>query len=270
MGGRRYLFGLGCLVAMAMAQAECSRDMLVAFSDVGVDLKYVGEQHGGLSVAYLDEVTRRTGCRFVYVDVPRARAWYMLAHQQVDIVPGAIRTVARDESGVFYDQFVQEGVSLLSMKARPLLLNSREAILQSGLVFTFVRGHDYGPRTAELIKALEARGQLRLVRGPEVMLRMLQAGRNDAAIVMASIVTTEAVQLGLNDAIHAEAIKDLEWGSTGIYLSNSRLEAADAKLLATTFEQLNDEGFYAKGYQHEQLGMPPWASAGFKYGREPR
>ncbi|MDA7088438.1 transporter substrate-binding domain-containing protein [Pseudomonas sp. SA3-5] len=251
-----------------MAQAECSRDIVVPFSDVGVDLNATGGQRGGISVDYLDEVSQRTGCHFVYVDVPRARAWYMLAHQQADVVPAAIRTGWRDDSGVFYDQFVQEGVSLLSMKERPQRLNSMEAILHSGLTFTFVRGHDYGPRTAELIELLEAQGQLRLVKDPGIMLRMLQAGRIDAAIVMASIVTTEAAALGLNDTLHGEPIEDLEWGSTGIYLSNSTLLPADAKLLASTFEQLNDEGFYVQGYQQLQANMPPWVTTGFRYGRK--
>lgn len=75
---------------LGVAQAECTRDILVPFSDVGVDLRLVDGKRGGISVDYLDEVSRRTGCRFVYIDVPRARAWWMLAHAQADVVPGAI------------------------------------------------------------------------------------------------------------------------------------------------------------------------------------
>ncbi|MBB6342194.1 polar amino acid transport system substrate-binding protein [Pseudomonas fluvialis] len=255
---------------LGVAQAECTRDILVPFSDVGVDLRLVDGKRGGISVDYLDEVSRRTGCRFVYIDVPRARAWWMLAHAQADVVPGAIQADWRDESGVFYDQFVMEGVSLLSLRSAPLKLDSSKSILASGLRFAFVRGHDYGPLTAGLVHVLEARGQLALVKDPGTMLRMLQAGRVDGAIVMASIVTTEAEQLGLNEGLSGQGINDLEWGTTGIYLSKISLPAADRELLERTFRELNEEGFYVRGYQQLQAGMPVWVGAGFRYGREPR
>lgn len=258
------------LLLGVVAHAACSRDILVPFSDVGVDLRLVDGKHEGLSVDYLDEVSRRTGCRFVYIDVPRARAWWMLAHAQADVVPGAIQADWRDESGDFYDQYVLEGVSLLSLKTSPLKLESSKAILASGLRFAFVRGHDYGPHTAELVRILEARGQLTLVKDPGTMLRMLQAGRIDGAIVMASIVTTEAAQLGLNEGLFGQGIDDLEWGTTGIYLSKISLPEADRELLERTFRELNEEGFYVRGYQQLQAGMPDWVGAGFRYGREPR
>ena len=252
------------------APASCSRDILVPFSDVGVDLRVVEGKHGGISVDYLDEVSRRTGCRFVYIDVPRARAWWMLAHDQADVVPGAIQTDGRDESGVFYDQYVMEGISLLSLKNSPLKLASTKAILASGLRFAFVRGHDYGPNTAELVRALGARGQLTLVKDPGTLLRMLQAGRIDGVIVMSSIVTTEAEQLGLNEDLFGEGIDDLEWGTTGIYLSKTSLPELDRELLGRTFRELNEEGFYVEGYQQLQSGMPKWVGSGFRYGLEPR
>lgn len=260
---------LGSLLSLVInvASADCSREILVPFSDVGVDLRLVEGRHAGLSVDYLDEVARRTGCKFVYIDVPRARAWWMLAHDQADVVPGAIQTDWRDESGVFYDQYVMEGVSLLSLKSSPLKLSSSDDILSSGLKFAFVRGHDYGPRTAELMRVLEARDQLDLVKDPNVMLRMLQAGRISGAIVIASIVTTEAAELGLNEGLHGVGIDDLEWGSTGIYLSKTRLQPEDAQLLAKAFTELNDEGFYVRGYQQLQARMPEWVGAGFRYGR---
>jgi polar amino acid transport system substrate-binding protein len=252
------------------AHAACSRDIQVPFSDVGVDLRLVDGLRAGLSVDYLDEVSRRTGCRFVYTDVPRARAWWLLAHGKADVVPAAVQAGWRDESGIFHDQYVMEGVSLLSLKARPIKLSSSRAIIDSKLQFLFVRGHDYGPRTAELIHVLQAKGQLNLVKDPGGMLRMLRAGRVDAIIVMASIVTTEAQSQGLSEALYGVGIDDLEWASTGLYLSKSSLPAADTELLGRAFNQLNDEGFYVRGYQKLQVDMPEWVGAGFRYARQPR
>jgi polar amino acid transport system substrate-binding protein len=266
---QRLLYGLVLQTLAGIAHAECSRDIMVPFSDVGVDLRLVDGKHAGLSVDYLAEVERRTGCHFVYVDVPRARAWWMLAHDQADVVPGAIQTDWRDDTGVFYDQYVQEGVSLLSLKSSPLSLNSIEAILDSKLSFAFVRGHDYGSKTAELVRALEARDQLVLVKDPRSMLRMLQAGRVDAALVMASIVTTEAQSLGLHDGLHGVGIEDLEWPSTGIYLSDSSLSQRDYQLLASAISTLNQEGFYVHAYQRLNVDLPKWVGKGFRYDRSP-
>lgn len=168
----RVFWILFLLLASHLAHSACSREILVPFSELGVDQWQREGVRAGLSIEYLEEVSRRSGCRFAYTDVPRARAWLMFARGEADVVLGAVRSARRNETGSFYSQHIEEGVSLVSLKAHPLHLKSREAILASGLAFSFVRGHDYGPRTAELISALMARGSLALVRDPKAMLRM--------------------------------------------------------------------------------------------------
>ena len=146
----RVFWILFLLLASHLAHSACSREILVPFSELGVDQWQREGVRAGLSIEYLEEVSRRSGCRFAYTDVPRARAWLMFARGEADVVLGAVRSARRNEAGSFYSQHIEEGVSLVSLKAHPLHLKSREAILASGLAFSFVRGHDYGPRTAEL------------------------------------------------------------------------------------------------------------------------
>lgn len=248
------------LVTSHLAHAACSQDILVPFSPLGVDQWRSAGVRTGLSIAYLEEVSRRSGCRFVYMDAPRARAWLMFARGEAGLVLSAVHRSERDQSGEFYSQNVREGVSLVSLKARPLNLNSREDILASGLIFSFIRGHHYGPKTAELISTLTASGRATLASDPETMLRMLKAGRINGAIVLASAITTDAQQLGIDEQLTGIGIKDLDWATTGLYMSKY-LPPEDKLLLARAFTELNDEDFYIGLAQNQLDDLPVWVQS---------
>ncbi|PBZ54969.1 hypothetical protein CJU54_00570 [Pseudomonas aeruginosa] len=220
-----------------------------------------------MSIDYLEEVSRRSGCRFVYTDVPRARAWLMFARGEADVVLGAVRSARRDEAGSFYSQHIEEGVSLVSLKAQPLHLKSREAILASGLAFSFVRGHYYGPRTAELMSALTARGSVALVKDPKAMLRMLKAGRVDGAIVLSSSITTDAHGLGLDQMLTATVVEDLDWTTAGLYMSK-HLPPEDQLLLSHVFTELNAEDFYIQLAEGLLKAQPAWVQTSIRLQRQ--
>ena len=184
----------------------------------------------------------------------------MFAHGEAGIMLSAVRRSERDQSGEFYSQNVQEGVSLVSLKTRPLYLNSREAILASGLIFSFIRGHDYGARTAELISTLTASGRATLAKDPETMLRMLKAGRINGAIVLGSTITADAQQLGIEELLTGIGVKDLDWVTTGLYTSKY-LPPEDKHLLARTFTELNEEDFYIGLAQNQLNALPAWVQS---------
>lgn len=259
----RFLWILLLQLVGTLAQANCSRDIVVPFSQQGVDQWFRAGVRTGLSVAYLEEVSRRTGCQFTYSDVPRARAWWMFERSQADLVLGAVHSARRDLSGEFYDQNVQEVVSLVSLRAQPLNLGSREAILASGLTFSFIRGHDYGPKTEELIGALSALGRVILTKDPNSMLRVLMAGRVNGAIVQGSTITVDSHNLNLDEQLVGIAIEDLGWASGGLYMSKS-LPPEDRQLLARTFAQLNEEGFYARLALGQMGTQPAWVQSNIR------
>lgn len=256
-------------VLSGLAIAACSRDIVVPFSEQGVDQWHSAGKRLGLSIDFLEEVSQRTGCRFVYIDVPRARAWWMFARGQADMVLGAVRNAWRDKFGMFYGQHAYEAVSLISLKTRSLQLNFHEAILESGLTFAFVRGHDYGPKTANLIKTLASQDRLVLAKDPSTMLRMLQAGRVNGAIVLASTVTVDALHLGLDDALTGIVVDNLDWTTSGLYLSQASLAPEDEELLARALIELNSEGFYTRLAQEPLRKQPAWVQASIRLDHRP-
>ncbi|MFI8980836.1 substrate-binding periplasmic protein [Ectopseudomonas khazarica] len=246
-----------------LAQATCSREITVPFSQQGVDQWLSGEERRGLSVDYLMEVSRRTGCRFEFRNVPRARAWLMFEKGQADLLLGAVHSPERDKFGVFFSQNVLEGVSLVSLKSTPLHLNSSGDILASGLTLTYVRSHDYGPQTAGLIKALDAQGRVILAKDPTAMLRMVKAGRANGAIVLGSAISVEAHRLRLDDKLSGLIIEDLGWTTSGLYLSKD-LNPEDHQLLARTFAEMSKEDFYIHLAQDPLRTQPAWVQTSIR------
>lgn len=260
------LFTTALLVFGQGANAACSRPVEVAFSEISPDMTLnASGQHGGVAVEFFTELALRTGCTFTYVDVPRARAWYMLSNQQIDIVPAAIQNAERDEVGVYFDHVVLEPVSLILLTSKPLTVSSAQEVIDSRLRLAVVRGHNYGPHFAALVSNPALSERLAQVKDPQTLARMLKAGRVDAVITMASIFADAAKQQGLSDRVYARTLTDLDWGSTGMYLSKSRLPAEDVATLSAAIKALNQEGFYGEHVKQTLKGLPDWAVQGFRF-----
>lgn len=260
------LFATALLVFGQGANAACSRPVKVAFSEISPDMTLSSSgQHGGVAVEFFKELALRTGCTFTYVDVPRARAWYMLSNKLIDIVPAAIQNPERDDVGIYFDHVVLEPVSLILLMSKPVTIASSQEVIDSGLRLAVVRGHNYGPHFATLIANPALGERLAQVKDPQTLARMLKAGRVDAVITMASIFTDAAKEQGLTDQVYTRTLKDLDWGSTGMYLSNSRLPAEDVATLSAAIKALNQEGFYGVRVKQTLKGLPDWAVQGFRF-----
>jgi polar amino acid transport system substrate-binding protein len=261
------VYPLACFLLLAQnVSAGCSRPVDVAFSSISPDMTLGAEgQYEGVAIEFLQVIAQRTGCVFNYVEMPRARAWYLFGRQGTDIVPAAIANAERDQSGTFFDHLVFEPVSLLSLKSHPVTLSHSQEILNSSVRLAMVRGHNYGPRFASLTANPALVERLAPMKDPQTLARMLQARRMDAVIVMASIFAEAAVEQGIAEQIHAQTIEDLDWSGEGMYLTSSRLPAEDIKTLTLAISQLNAEGFYGQRMQAALKSLPEWATHGFRF-----
>ena len=102
----RRLLVVALLAGAGPAQAACSRPVKVAISPMGRNMMVEADGSvGGLVPDFLQLAAARTGCRFDFITVPRARALAMLQSGEIDLLPGATRTAERDQAGIFVHMY---------------------------------------------------------------------------------------------------------------------------------------------------------------------
>lgn len=241
---------LGCLAAH-FAKAACSRVIQVPLAPVG--LSVLLPQQGPATGVYpelLRQVGEAEGCLFAMSAVPRARQELMYENGRSDLLVPASRTPRRDEFGDFVP-LIQARAMMISLRSDRVLPASLRALAQAGdLRVVLVRGFDYGDAYQALFKELARQGRLRLEVDPVSVARVLDAGGADLTLMAPSILVSA---LHADERVHhllgrlrLDAVEELGWNDSGIYLSRAALGEADRRHLQESLDKAARSGLVWK------------------------
>jgi len=110
-----------------------------------------------------------------------------------------------------------------------------------------VRGFDFGPVYQQLVDTLTTQGRLRQATDVQSVARMLEQGMADATLMPSSILLGatlgETRFANLIAQLRYEALPELPWGESGIYVSTiSGLTAPDRRYIIERLEALARSG----------------------------
>jgi polar amino acid transport system substrate-binding protein len=251
---------LACLLACeAHAHAACSRPITIAITGQGSDI--IVEENRSVSGAMaevLDDVTRRSGCTFDYVFVPRARAISMFMAGEVDVLPAAVQTEARDKAGLFIT-YSSAQVAAIGLRKRFTQIGQPDGILSGTYLVNTVRGHDYGPAFKTLLDSLRAQRRLEEVVDPLTAARKLALGRADVILIAPGAFVEASERAGIDNALQAIPMPSIPSFLAGIYLSRTSLLASDREQLAAT---MSDPVVKQRYWHAMSKRLRPWALAG--------
>lgn len=218
------------------AQAGCSRPLEVPVAPIGLMVTVDQGQIGGAFVEVLQEVGRTQGCQFRFEAVPRARQEMLFLARRADVMLPAQRTERRDPFGQ-HVALLQVRPTLVALRPLPAVVHNRASLLKdSALRVVVLRGVDNGPQYRELLEQLRAHGRLVVEADTGGVVRALREGLADAALMNPVIVQGQLMQSpelrGLLNQLQAQALQDLDWHPSGVYLALDRLSEADRQLLA--------------------------------------
>jgi polar amino acid transport system substrate-binding protein len=230
---------------------------------VGLSVSFEGERGVGLYPTLLRELGASAGCEFQVHRVPRARLQKMFESGQADLLMPASSNPSRDVDGEFV-ALVQVRASLLTLaRDRPPPRSLAELVAQPGLKIAVVRGFTFGPAYDNAVAALRA--QRRLVEEPDAagVARALRRGLAQASVMTASIfigtLVNEPDFAPLVAQVRSDALDELGWSESGVYLSRHTLGDADRRLLRQAFSQLAKSG---RVWQLFNDNYPPGSLAG--------
>lgn len=261
---------LALLAGMALwashAQATCQRPLNVPVTAMGHAVTVKGDAVKGVYPTLLADVAARTGCRFRFENVPRARVQRLFDAGEADLLLPANRTPERDAKADFVP-LVRLRPALISLSYRQEVPVSLPRLLhQSRQRVAVVRGFDFGPEYRQALAELQRQNRLVQERDPASLARALQAGMAELALLspltLAGSLEQDVRLYPLLAAMHFETLEALPWMESGIYLSRQRLSEADRSLLRAT---LTDLGQRRQAWQlFHQLHAPGSALAALR------
>lgn len=149
---------------------------------------------------------------------------------------------------------IQNRALLMSIQSkRPTIKTVQDLLDQTSLKMALVRGFDYGQPYQELVTTLGQQGRLILEVDALSVARLLKAGTADVTI-MAPTILAGAVQgdnrvRDLVDTLRMEPLKELPWGTSGVYLSKTSLSPPDKAELLEAMERAAKSGDVWRSFQ---------------------
>ena len=248
----RLLLG-AALAAGAVAQAACSRPIVVPVSSIGVAIIVDGDKVGGVYPEVLRELGEKSGCLFVFPVYPRARSDQMFYEAgTADLTLPASYVAERAQLATFVP-LIKVLPTLVSVRPLPVEMTSVKQLLDSkALRGAVVRGFTFGKDYQTLVDALVKEGRMDVVNDINIVARMLVAGRVDFTLVPPHLVQaalgTEARGTPLAGQFKSYPLEGLPRIDSGVYISRRSLSEADQEELRNLFSAAARNEMFVKGH----------------------
>lgn len=253
MTGRRWLALLAAcgVAASAGATSHCSRDIAVPVSATGASVIVDGEHVKGIYPDLMRSLGAKSGCKFVFTVVPRARQVALFKAGQADILVPASRTPGRDQLGTFVPMIGHRAMLISMASSRAPITSAQDLLERRDLRVAVVRGFDYGEPYMALINELGKQGRLFVEVDVVAVARLLHAGSADLTIMgptlMDGAIRREPRVQGMRDKLRMEPIPELPWHYSGAYISNT-LKPEDQAVLREMLEKAGKSNQIMDGY----------------------
>jgi len=179
-----WLLGLAATNAIAEPLQACTRPLSVGFYAIppyyyrGSD----GAEWRGIDRDLIDELARRTGCRFEHRFESRVRIWQQLQAGSLDLSASAVQTPERARFARFIPYTTERNLVAVRSSAAASI-NATTVMTDPTLTLAITRGYRYGAPFDDWIETLKAAGRATEASDEEAALRLVMIGRADAAIV---------------------------------------------------------------------------------------
>ncbi len=250
---RQLLAALPLAVAAMPSHADCSRDIVVPVSSTGVSVIVGNGTFNGIYPEIFRSLGPRAGCHFTFTSVPRARQELLFESGKADLLLPATRTPARDVHGIFVPMVGHRAVLISLQSQRPQITNAQDLLDRRDLRVAIVRGYDYGDAYQAIVRELARQGRLFIEVDPSAVARLLYVGAVDITImgptILAGAINRETRVNGMLDRLRMEAIPELPWQQTGVYVSRSSLNPDDRAVLLELLERAAKSNVVMEGFQ---------------------
>lgn len=177
------------------AAAAVDLPLDVAFYEAG----FLYSQGAGIDREVVDELARRGGYRFTYVERPRARIWKDLARGSLAMTVSGMETAERRQFAYFIPYIAQKNMALV---INPRIRDAQQLLQMQDAQLAVVRGFRHGPTYDPIVAQLMRSGRVTEVATAHNLFLMLQAGnRVDVIFSQQLFYEKELAELALQSRV---------------------------------------------------------------------
>lgn len=197
-------------------------------------------QYRGIDKDVLDELARRTSCRFDTVLESRARTWALMAAGGLDITLSAVMNAERERM-VELVPYVQSHRAVV-LRSRSVPGTPDDFLRDESRRLLKVKAARDGPQMEAWLAQLEARG--RIVEAPDqpTAIRAFKAGRADALVIGTAALARLRQQDPEFNALDAVFWTPTERVVGALALSRERVSEADRATLRDALQAMRRDG----------------------------
>lgn len=257
-----------CALHCATGQAvtlECPRQpWLVALYDNGlVD----SQGKTGIDAELIDEIARRSGCKFKRILLPRARIWHQLEHGGLDLSVAAIESAQRKKFGWFIHYLQMKNLVLLDPNLPTDIVTARDFLQQPQLQFGAIRSYRHGFFHDRFLQQLGARKRLQYYPDIHTLFLAFSLRRVHGIFSQPPVYRRLLAETAVSPAVRV-----LDWAPEetpvphGLVLAKHSFSLAQARQFQQLINELRDDGTLLRIFQNhlpadEAAGLVTTAAA---------
>ncbi len=236
---------LGLLVAfhagwLGAAPLNCgSPPIRLAFYEYG----FFYDKGKGIDKDIVDELIRRSGCRFDTQVMTRARIWAELAEGNLDMSVSGIQNAERDRFAWFAPYLSMKNHVVLHVGAAATVRRSEDFLANSALQFGVVRAFKHGVEQDQWLEQLRSRQRVQESPNAETVFRKIKERRVDAMFSQPPVYRKFIEELDLHKEVAIQDWTPAEKGVPhGLILAKSRFSATDAEQWRALLGEMRADG----------------------------
>lgn len=195
----------------------------------------------GIDKDIVDELARRTGCRFEGQLESRVRIWAMLAAGQLDMSVSGLATAERELHSHFVPYLSSRIYLLVNPSVADTVMSLDDFAADARYKVATVSGFRHGPALDAWLDQLRASGRVHGAADFRSLMRLLEIGRVDAVLAL------QTSWAPLRSQQRAAGWRAKDWSPRsvlvgGLVLSRKRIPPEVVKLFETTIAAMREDG----------------------------
>lgn len=200
-------------------------------------------QAQGIDKDLVDELAKRSGCKFDMQVMVRARIWADLASGEVDMSTSGIQTPERDRFAWFAHYLRIKNYVVVRRNASHQTLHATDFLAQPNLIFGAIRAYKHGEEQEHWLQQLRQAGRVQESADADSIFKKIKEKRVDAMYAPVHVYRKKTLELGLQNEVLIQDWAPQDKGvAHGMILSKSRFSEKQAQQWRNLIEGMRTDG----------------------------
>ncbi len=238
------LLGLAGFTVSAAGQVDCGNEPIrLAYYEFGLFYFEKDGKASGINKDFVDELVKRTGCKFTTSVMPRARVWADMASGRLDMTVSGIQTPEREAFAWFATTERAKNYAVISGKAASTVRNADDFMKQGHFIFGVVRGFKHGEEHDKWLEQMRQVKRVEESASAGVVMEKLKLGRIDGMFGQSVVYRKTMKDLNMEGEVVIQDWYPGDKGAIGnLLLAKTRFSEGEAERWRKLVREIRDDG----------------------------